>query len=153
MTNRTSTHVFILALIVVLTAISHYSIYYGALIRGYETSGPSAVRNIVLLSLLALLPILLHKFLRYKGNWTLYTSCVLLFSIGLTVQYRLFSDREYVADIDPVERAKILNADLTDKERSRQLVLLKLRTIAKERDAKIKTTQLHYIQENYSAEK
>ena len=39
MKNRTSSHFFILCfMIVVLTAISHYSIHYGALIRGYETS-------------------------------------------------------------------------------------------------------------------
>src|SRR5262245_59290010 len=118
MTNRTSTHFFILVLIVILTAAAHYSIYYSGMIRGYETSGHAACRNLALLCVLAILPIFLHKFLRFSGNWTLYTSCVLLFSIGLTVQYRLFSDKEYVADIDPAERAKIQNSDLTDKEKS-----------------------------------
>src|SRR5436305_1695330 len=112
MTNRTSTHFFILVLIVALTAIAHYSIYYGGMIRGYETSGLAAVRNLVLLSLLAILPIFINRFLHFKGYWTLYTSCVLLFSIGLTVQYRLFSDHEYVANVDPTERAKIQNSDL-----------------------------------------
>lgn len=123
--NRTSSHFFILVLIVLLAAISHYSIYYGGLIRGYETSPITAVRNIVLLSLLALLPIFLKKFARYQGNWTLYTTAILLFSIGLTVQYRLFSDPEYISRKDKAEA----------------------------RQQKIKTLQLHYIQENYSAEK
>jgi hypothetical protein len=50
---------------------------------------------------------------------------VLLFSIGLTVQYRLFSDPEYISRKDKAEA----------------------------RQEKIKTLQLHYIQENYSAEK
>jgi cell division protein FtsW (lipid II flippase) len=153
MTNRTSTHFVILALIVVLTAIAHYSISYGAMIRGYETSSLSAIRNLSLLALLAILPIFIKKFLRFNGNWTLYTSCVLLFSIGLTVQYRLFSDREYIADIDPAEREKIQNSDLTDKEKSKELLRAKFRAIAKEREAKIKTLQLHYIQENYPPEK
>ncbi len=153
MTNKTSTHVFILLLVVILTAAAHYSIYYGAMIRGYETSGLAALRNLTLLSILAILPILIKRFLRFGGNWTLYTSCVLLFSIGLTVQYRLFSDREYVADIDTAERSKIQNSDLTDKEKSREMLRAKLRAITKERDAKIKTLQLHYIQENYSPEK
>ena len=49
MRNRTSSHFFILVLIVLVTAISHYSIYYGALIRGYETSPLTAFRNIGLL--------------------------------------------------------------------------------------------------------
>ena len=125
MINRTSTHFFILLLIVALTAISHYSIYYGALIRGYETSSLTAGRNIFLLSILALLPIFLKRFAKFQGNWTLYTSAILLFSIGLTVQYRLFSDPEYTSRKDKAEA----------------------------RQEKIKTLQLHYIQENYSAEK
>lgn len=125
MKNRTSSHFFTLALIVLVTAAAHYSIHYGALIRGYETSSLTAGRNLFLLSLLAVLPILLKRFLRYEGNWTLYTAAVLLFSIGLTVQYRLFSDPEY-----------------TSREKK-----------AEARELKIKTAQLHYIQENYSAEK
>ncbi|MGH9949014.1 MAG: hypothetical protein ACRD6X_17725, partial [Pyrinomonadaceae bacterium] len=73
MKNRTSSHFFILVLIVILTAISHYSIYYGGLIRGYETSLASGVRNIGLLALLAFLPVLLKKIVKYNGSWTLYT--------------------------------------------------------------------------------
>ncbi len=112
-------------MIVILTAISHYSIHYGALIRGYDTSMATAGRNLLLLSLLAVIPIILKRFVRFDGNWTLYTSAVLLFSIGLTVQYRLFSDPEYTSR--------------KDKAEARQL--------------KLRTQQLHYIQENYSAEK
>lgn len=123
--NRTSSHFFILVLIVVLTAISHYSIYYGGLIRGYETSSIAAYRNIGILAFLAILPIFIKKFGKYAGSWTLYTSAVLLFSVGLTVQYRLFSDPEYTSRKDKAEA----------------------------RQAKIRTAQLHYIQENYSAEK
>ena len=125
MKNRTSSHVFILALIVFVTAAAHYSISYGALIRGYQTSGVTAGRNLVLLSFLALLPILLKRFVKFEGNWTLYTTAILLFSIGLTVQYRLFSDPEYTSRKDKAEA----------------------------REQKIKVLQMHYIQENYSAEK
>lgn len=112
-------------LIVLVTAISHYSIYYGGLIRGYETSSLAAFRNIGILTFLAILPVFIKKFGKYAGNWTLYTSAVLLFSIGLTVQYRLFSDPEYTSRKDKAEA----------------------------RQAKIRTAQMHYIQENYSAEK
>ena len=125
MKNRTSSHFFILVLIVFLAAVSHYAIYYGGLIRGYETSWFTAVRNIGLLSLLAILPIGLKKFAKFEGNWTVYTSAILLFSIGLTIQYRLFSDPEYISRKDKAEA----------------------------RQQKIKTLQLHYIQENYSPEK
>ena len=112
-------------LIVAVTAISHYSIYYGALIRGYETSSITAGRNLFLLAILVVIPIFLKKFVRYNGSWTLYTSAVLLFSMGLTVQYRLFSDPEYTSR--------------KDKAQARQ--------------EKIRTLQLHYIQQTYSAEK
>jgi len=125
MKNRTSSHFFMLALIVVLTAISHYSIFYSGLIRGYETSPLTAIRNILLLVLLALLPIFLKRFARFQGNWTIYTAAILLFSVGLTIQYRLFSDPEYVSRRDKAEA----------------------------RQQKIQTLQMHYIQENYSAEK
>lgn len=125
MKSRASSHFLILILIVFLTAISHYAVYYGALIRGYETSFTTAGRNLGLLLVLAALPIILARVFKYQGNWTLYTSAVLLFSIGLTVQYRLFSDPEYVQK---------------DKK-------------AEARQAKIKTAQMHYIQENYSPEK
>ncbi|MEO6587963.1 MAG: FtsW/RodA/SpoVE family cell cycle protein [Pyrinomonadaceae bacterium] len=125
MQNRASTHFFILILVAGLTAIGHYSIYYGALIRGYETSSLTAERNILLLLFLAVLPIILSKILKYKGSWVLYTTAVLLFSIGLTAQYRLFSDPEYTSRKNKAEA----------------------------RQQKIKTLQLHYIQENYSAEK
>lgn len=108
-----------------VTAIAHYSIYYGALIRGYETSSVTAGRNLFLLSLLAIIPIFLKNFVRYKGSWTLYTAAVLLFSMGLTVQYRLFSDPEYTSR--------------KDKAQARQ--------------EKIRTLQLHYIQQTYSADK
>lgn len=112
-------------MIVVLTAISHYAIYYGGLIRGYEASSITGYRNVALLLGLAVLPIFLKHVFKFQGNWTLYTSAVLLFSIGLTVQYRLFSDPEYISRRDKAEA----------------------------RQAKIKTSQLNYIQENYSAEK
>ena len=79
MKNRTSSHFFILLLIVVVAAIAHYSIHYGGLIRGYETSSLTAYRNIGLLTLLAVLPIAVKKFLRFDGNWTIYTTAVLLF--------------------------------------------------------------------------
>ena len=125
MKNRASTHFLIIVMIAVCTAVAHYSIYYGALIRGYETSRLTGFRNIFLILLLSFMPVVLSRFAKYKGSWTIFTAAVLLFSIGLTVQYRLFSDPEYTSRKDKAEA----------------------------RQAKIKTLQLHYIQENYSAEK
>ena len=39
----------------------------------------------------------LARGMKFVGNWTLYTTAILLFSIGLLVQYRLYSDPEYNA--------------------------------------------------------
>ncbi|NNE99342.1 MAG: hypothetical protein HKN25_10025, partial [Pyrinomonadaceae bacterium] len=125
MKSRASSHFFILLLIVFLTAVAHYSIYYGALIRGYEASWWTGGRNLALLGVLAVIPIILRVIFKYKGNWTLYTVVVLLFSLGLTAQFRLFSDPEYTSRGNKAEARK----------------------------AKIKTLQEHYIQENYSPEK
>lgn len=125
MKSRASTHFLILLLIVFLSAISHYSIYYGALIRGYEASWWIGGRDLVLLLVLACVPVVLSGIFKYRGNWTLFTAAVLLFSIGLTAQYRLFTDPEYTSRSNKAEARK----------------------------AKIKTLQEHYIQQNYSAEK
>lgn len=114
-----------MAIVVVLTAASHYAIYYGALIRGYETSPGMAVRNILLLSILTLTPFFLRFVLKYKGQWTVFTCAVFLLSIGFTVQYRLFSDPEYVSR--------------RDKAEARQL--------------KTRSLQMNYVQENYDADK
>jgi cell division protein FtsW (lipid II flippase) len=125
MKNKPSSHILVLLIIVLLTAVAHYSIYYGALIRGFETSWLTAARNLALFLPALIAPILLSRFAKFSGNWTLYTSAFLLFSLGLVGQYRLFTDPEYVSN---------------DKK-------------AEARQAKIETLQLHYIQENYSAEK
>lgn len=125
MKNRPSSHILILLVLTFLTALAHYAIYYSALIRGYETSWLTAGRNLLLLFILTFLPILFSTLLKYRGNWTIYTCAVLLFSIGLTMQYRLFSDPEY-----------------TSREKKLE-----------ERQLKIETLQKRYIQENYSSEK
>lgn len=125
MKNRASSHLLLLLLIIVFAAIAHYAISYGALIRGYETSTLAALRNLGLLFILAVLPLFLTRFGKFQGNWTLYTTAVLMFSIGLTIQYRLFSDEEYISKEHKMEA----------------------------RQQKIATQQMHYIQENYPADK
>ncbi len=125
MRNRASSHMIALLIIIALTAMAHYSIYYGALIRGFETSWLTAGRNLFLFLPFLIAPIFLMRYTKFAGNWTLYTSALLLFSIGLVVQYRLFTDPEYISSKDKAEA----------------------------RQEKIETLQMHYIQENYSAEK
>ena len=126
MKSRPSSHLLILLALTVLTALSHYAVHYGALIRGYETSWMSAARNVGLILILALLPPIFSYVFKFKGNWSIYTACVILFSVGLTVQYRLFSDPEY--SLRGAERAQA-------------------------RLDKTKTMQLHFVRQVYDEKK
>jgi cell division protein FtsW (lipid II flippase) len=97
MKNKASSHLFIFVFIVALTFVGYYGIHRAALIRGYETSWIMAVRDLFLFLPLIALLLFFSIVIRYKGNWTIFTTAVLLFSIGMLVQYRLFSDPEYIA--------------------------------------------------------
>jgi cell division protein FtsW (lipid II flippase) len=122
---RYSPHFFIIMTAAIVAGLAHYSVYYGALLRGYEASSTAANRNVLLIVFLAFIPIVLKRLFKLQCSWTAYTAVALLFSIGLTVQYRLFSDPEYTSR--------------RDKAEARQM--------------KTKALQLRYIKENYSAEK
>ncbi|PYT02135.1 MAG: hypothetical protein DMF65_07295 [Acidobacteria bacterium] len=95
MRNRASTHLLLLLLIVGFEIVGYVAVYDSALLRGYEPSVVGAVRDLLLYVPLIFLLFWLSRVMRFRGNWTLFTSAVLLFSIGLLVQYRLYSDPEY----------------------------------------------------------
>jgi cell division protein FtsW (lipid II flippase) len=59
---------------------------------------------------LMFLVIWLSRGMRYAGNWVLFTSAVLLFAIGMLVQYRLYSDPEYNARNKAVAREEKMDA-------------------------------------------
>ncbi len=46
---------------------------------------------------LVILLLWLSRVMKFAGNWVLFTSAILLFSLGMLVQYRLYSDPEYNA--------------------------------------------------------
>ncbi|HEY0544678.1 MAG TPA: FtsW/RodA/SpoVE family cell cycle protein [Pyrinomonadaceae bacterium] len=124
MKNRASSHLFALLLIIGFEIVGYYAIHRAALIRGYETSWVSATRDLLLYVPIVFLVFLLTRATRFAGNWTLYTTAILLFSVGMLVQYRLYSDPEYNA-----------------KNKSEA------------REQKADTQRLRFINENYSAEK
>src|SRR4028118_199389 len=103
MKSRASTHLLILLIIAALAGLGHYAVHYSALIRGYETSWYTAGRNLLLFLPLAIFVVYISRFTRFAGNWTVFTSAILLFSLGLIGQYRLFSDPEYVSIGDKAE--------------------------------------------------
>jgi cell division protein FtsW (lipid II flippase) len=97
MKNRASSHLFALLLIIGFEIVGYYAVHRAALIRGYETSLVGAARDLLLYVPIIMLVFWLTRAMHFKGNWTLYTTAILLFSLGMLVQYRLYSDPEYNA--------------------------------------------------------
>jgi cell division protein FtsW (lipid II flippase) len=97
MKNRASSHLLIILLVLILEIVGYWGIHRGGLLRGYETSTVGAVRDLFMFFPLFVLVIWLSRVRRFSGNWILFTSSVLLFSLGMLIQYRLYSDPEYNA--------------------------------------------------------
>jgi cell division protein FtsW (lipid II flippase) len=97
MKNRASSHLIALFLIVGFEVLGYYAIYRAGLIRGYETSWVGGIRDLLLYIPVIFLVFWLTRAMRFAGNWALYTTAILLFSIGMLVQYRLYNDPEYNA--------------------------------------------------------
>jgi cell division protein FtsW (lipid II flippase) len=95
MRNRASTHLLLLLLIVGLEVVGYVAVYDSALLRGYEPSLVGAARDLLLYVPLVAFLFWLSRAQRFRGNWTLFTAAILLFSVGLLIQYRLYSDPEY----------------------------------------------------------
>src|SRR4029453_2860657 len=106
MKNRASSHLFIILLLLILEVLGYWGIHRAALLRGYETSIVGAVRDLFMFIPLLVLVVVLSRFLRYRGNWILFTVAVLLFSVGMLIQYRLYSDPEYNARNKSAARAE-----------------------------------------------
>lgn len=97
MKNRASSHLFIVLVVLILEVIAYWGVHRAALLRGYETSIIGAVRDLLMFVPLFILVIWLSRFMRYSGNWILFTAAVILFAVGMLIQYRLYSDPEYNA--------------------------------------------------------
>ena len=97
MKNRASSHLLIVLVIIGLEIAAYYGVHQAGLLRGYETSIIGAVRDLLIYIPIIVLMLWLSRSKRFSGNWVLFTTAILLFSIGMLVQYRLYSDPEYNA--------------------------------------------------------
>ena len=95
MKNRASSHILALVLIFGFQIAGYYGVYRAALLRGYQPTLVGAARDLALYVALFAVVLWLARRMRFAGNWVLFTTAVLLFSIGSLVQYRLYSDPEY----------------------------------------------------------
>ncbi len=97
MKNRASSHLLIILLILGLEIAGYFAVHRAGLLRGYETSIIGAVRDLMMFIPLIIIALWLSRNKRFAGNWVLYTTAILLFSFGMLIQYRLYSDPEYNA--------------------------------------------------------
>src|ERR1700741_1762539 len=97
MRNRFSSHVLLLLALVAIEIVGYYAIHRAAMIRGYSTSVIGAARDLMMYLPIIAMALWVSAFRKFRGNWVLFTTAILLFSIGLLVQYRLYSDPEYNA--------------------------------------------------------
>jgi len=95
MRNRPSSHVLLLLLTAALGLLAYIAIWRSGVIRGFAPSLQLAVRDILLFIPVFMTLIWLSRRKRFKGDLTLLTVAVVLFSIGQILQYRLFTDPEY----------------------------------------------------------
>jgi cell division protein FtsW (lipid II flippase) len=95
--NRLSSHLLILLVLAGIEITGYYAIHRAATIRGYDTSLVGAVRDLLLFLPIIVMAIWVSAFKKFKGSWVLYSAAILLFAIGMLVQYRLYSDPEYNA--------------------------------------------------------
>ena len=100
----------ILVLLVGLEVAGYLAIHRAGLLRGYETSTIGAVRDLMMFVPLMMLVLWLSRSMRFAGNWVLFSTAILLFSIGMLVQYRLYSDPEYNARNKSVAREEKMDA-------------------------------------------
>ena len=110
MKNRLTSHLVILFLIIGFEIAAYIAIHRGALIRGYEASWIGAIRDLALYVPVIAAAFWLSAIKRFKGNWVLFTTAILLFSVGLLIQYRLYSDPEYNARNKAAARAEKTDA-------------------------------------------
>src|SRR5438067_13818788 len=110
MKNRLSSHLLLLLGLAVFAIVGYAAIHRAALIRGYETSLIGAARDLLMYFPIIVAALWISIVKRFRGNWTLFTTAILLFSIGLLVQYRLYSDPEYNAKNKAVARQEKTDA-------------------------------------------
>ncbi len=110
MKNRASSHLLIILLVIVLEIAGYWAIYRAGLLRGYETSLIGAVRDLFMFFPLIILMVWFARSLKYRGSWVLFTTAVILFAIGMLIQYRLYSDPEYNARNKAVARQQKMEA-------------------------------------------
>lgn len=94
---KPSVHLLLLLLIAVLNIVGHVALLWSGNLHGYHPSLLAAARDVLLLVPLLIGCVWLVRKQKFRGNLTLLTAAIFLFSLGQLAQFRLFSDPEYGA--------------------------------------------------------
>ncbi len=95
--QRASLHIFLLFALAGLAAVAHLSVMSAGSLRGFSPSYVVAIRNIAFYVPFLATFLWLARSQRYRGSMVLFSAAMMLFTIGLALQYRLFNDPEYGA--------------------------------------------------------
>lgn len=95
--SKPAFHLLLLLVILTTTALGYVAIIWSGELRGYGPGIAVAARDLALFIPIIGAFIWLVRRQKYRGECSLFTVAVFLFSIGALMQYRLFSDPEYGA--------------------------------------------------------
>ncbi|MBX7219816.1 MAG: FtsW/RodA/SpoVE family cell cycle protein [Blastocatellia bacterium] len=94
---KPSAHLLLLILIAGLSIVGHMALLWSGNLRGFNPSAIAAIRDVLLFVPVLMAVFWLVRKQKFRGNLTLLTAGVLLFSLGQLAQFRLFADPEYGA--------------------------------------------------------
>ncbi len=97
MKNRPSAHLLLLVLLIALNLTGYLAVYRAGVLRGFSPSLLLAMRDLLLFLPILFVFLWLARRHKYRGDLTIFTLAIVLFSVGQIVQYRLFTDPEYSA--------------------------------------------------------
>ena len=109
MRNRPSSHLLLLSLLIVVNLTGYLAVYRAGVLRGFSPSLLLVLRDTLLFVPVLFVFLWLARRHKYRGDLTIFTLAIILFSVGQIVQYRLFTDPEYSAQQKSAARMEKTN--------------------------------------------
>lgn len=109
MRNRPSSHLLLLVLLIVLNLVGYLAVWRAGVLRGFTPSLLLVLRDTLLYLPVLFVFLWLARRQKYRGDLTIFTLAIILFSVGQIVQYRLFTDPEYSTRQKSVARLEKTN--------------------------------------------
>src|SRR5438876_8850012 len=94
---KPSYHLLVLFALIGLNIVGYLAVIWSGTLRGYFPNPLIAIRDVLIFFPILLIFFWLVRWQHYRGDLTVLTAALLLYSIGNVVQFSLFSDPEYGA--------------------------------------------------------